>query len=271
MCRFLVYKGRGPKQAVLVSDLVVRPSHGIIQQSYASRERLTAAGNMPPALNGDGFGIGWYTVQADGDVDGTSTAGADARAGAAASGGVGRVVGSARCEMRREPDSGGDGGPAPAKRPRVDGANAAAGAGPAAAAMTPPVVRETTAERAKRMSRVPGVFTSVVPAWNSDNLQRIADKISSSLVFAHVRAASPGSVIMEPNCHPFAEGRYMFMHNGFVAGFDKLRRRVLTSLSEESLHSLRGTSDSEHWYVPLRVPASPRCSHKRFAAASAFF
>lgn len=39
---------------------------------------------------------------------------------------------------------------------------------------------------------------------------------SSSLIFAHVRAASVGSMVMEPNCHPFAYGKYMFMHNGYV-------------------------------------------------------
>ena len=36
----------------------------------------------------------------------------------------------------------------------------------------------------------------------------------SSLVFAHVRAASLGSSVTEANCHPFAFSRYLFMHNG---------------------------------------------------------
>jgi hypothetical protein len=59
MCRFLVYKGRDSRFSVRVSDLVVHPVHSIIHQSYDCRERITE-GLVPPALNGDGFGIGWY-------------------------------------------------------------------------------------------------------------------------------------------------------------------------------------------------------------------
>ncbi len=54
MCRFLVYVGCCP---VLMADLLTRPSHSIIQQSWDSRERMTAG-----PLNGDGFGVGWYTA-----------------------------------------------------------------------------------------------------------------------------------------------------------------------------------------------------------------
>jgi glutamine amidotransferase len=77
------------------------------------------------------------------------------------------------------------------------------------------------------------VFTSVVPAWNSANLHRLAAKISSSLVFAHVRAAYPGMPVSEENCHPFQAGRYMFMHNGGIAGFVQIRRKLLETLSDE--------------------------------------
>jgi glutamine amidotransferase len=54
MCRFLVYIGKEP---VLLADLLTRPSHSIIQQSWDSRERMTAG-----PLNGDGFGVGWYAA-----------------------------------------------------------------------------------------------------------------------------------------------------------------------------------------------------------------
>ena len=49
----------------------------------------------------------------------------------------------------------------------------------------------------------PCVFTSITPAWNNINLQRLAEKIVSKLIFAHVRAASPGLLANESNCHPF--------------------------------------------------------------------
>ncbi|MDR3740816.1 MAG: hypothetical protein P4L40_17510 [Terracidiphilus sp.] len=66
MCRFLVYKGRDRRFRVRLSDLIVKPVHSIIHQSFDCRERITE-GTVPPALNGDGFGIGWY---ADGEAKG---------------------------------------------------------------------------------------------------------------------------------------------------------------------------------------------------------
>jgi glutamine amidotransferase len=49
----------------------------------------------------------------------------------------------------------------------------------------------------------PCIFTSVTPAWNNVNLVRLAEKIRSPLVFAHVRASTSGSV-SETNCHPWS-------------------------------------------------------------------
>src|SRR5436190_20638040 len=54
MCRFLVYCGSSP---IILSKLVIEPSHSILTQSYDSRLRLDS--RRP--VNGDGFGIGWYT------------------------------------------------------------------------------------------------------------------------------------------------------------------------------------------------------------------
>jgi len=62
MCRFLVYAGL--QRPILMADLVTNPPHSIILQSYASREREESP------LNGDGFGLGWYTLPtADGELD----------------------------------------------------------------------------------------------------------------------------------------------------------------------------------------------------------
>jgi predicted glutamine amidotransferase len=55
------------------------------------------------------------------------------------------------------------------------------------------------------------VFTSITPAWNNDNLNRLATKLESGVIFAHVRAAYPGMPVSEANCHPFQWGRYIFM------------------------------------------------------------
>ncbi|KAF9208128.1 hypothetical protein BGZ59_010787 [Podila verticillata] len=90
----------------------------------------------------------------------------------------------------------------------------------------------------------PCIFTSVTPAWNNSNLIRLADKIKSPLVFAHVRASTAGSV-SESNCHPWQYGRLMFMHNGNIAEFHKIKRKVQESLSDEIFLTVNGNTDSE--------------------------
>ena len=93
------------------------------------------------------------------------------------------------------------------------------------------------------------VFRSVSPAWNNRNLQELARVTRSGCILAHVRAASQGMVVTEPNCHPFTHGRYAFMHNGEVGGFTRLRRALLDTLSDEAFHAIEGTTDSEHVFA----------------------
>jgi len=76
----------------------------------------------------------------------------------------------------------------------------------------------------------PCVFKDTGPAWNNRNLVNIAKRIASPLIFAHVRAAGPGMGICSCSCHPFEFGRYLFMHNGQISGFGKIRRRLMESL-----------------------------------------
>ena len=61
----------------------------------------------------------------------------------------------------------------------------------------------------------------------------------SPLVFAHVRAAYPGMPVSEQNCHPFQWGRYMWMHNGVVGGFMRIRRALLASLSDAAYDTVQ--------------------------------
>lgn len=151
MCRFLIYKG----DDVLLADLITRPEHSLIHQSYHSKER-------EEPLNGDGFGLGWYN---------------------------------------------------------------------------------------RRYLDTPCRFTSITPAWSNRNLARIADSIYSTCVFAHIRAATGGLAVTELNCHPFQYQRILWMHNGYVAGFNKLKRPIQNLLSDEAFNHLQGTGDSEHCFM----------------------
>lgn len=160
MCRFLVYRGR----EMFLSDLITRSTQSLIRQSYHARER-------EEPLNGDGFGVGWYS-------------------------------------------------------PEID--------------------------------PTPCVFNGVRPAWSDRNLSRLADKIRSTCVFAHVRAASRGTAVSELNCHPFEYDRFLWMHNGGIADFARSRRRLREGLSDEAYNSIQGSTDSEHAFAYFLDQLLPR-------------
>lgn len=108
----------------------------------------------------------------------------------------------------------------------------------------------------------PCVFTSVTPAWNNANLIRLAEKIKSPLVFGHVRATTAGSLSLD-NCHPFVFGKVMFMHNGGIAEFPKLKRRLQVDLPDEIFNTVQGNTDSE-WAFALYLSKLPDPNAKTF-------
>jgi len=90
----------------------------------------------------------------------------------------------------------------------------------------------------------PGVFRSIEPAWNDQNLRELAAHISSHLFFAHIRAAI-GSSVQQTNCHPFRRGRWLFMHNGFIDGFAAIKRDLVIAVNESLFPEIKGTADTE--------------------------
>lgn len=111
----------------------------------------------------------------------------------------------------------------------------------------------------------PCIFTSVTPAWNNINLTRLAEKIKSPLVFAHVRATTAGSLSLD-NCHPFVHGKLMFMHNGGIAEFAKLKRKLQTTLPDDIYNVPQGNTDSE-WAFALFLSKLPDAHARSFTPA----
>lgn len=144
MCRWIAYLG----EPMFLEDFVTVPRQSLVVQSRSSKEARNA-------VNGDGFGLGWY------------------------------------------------------------------------------------GERA-----TPGIFRDLRPAWSDENLLSLAHQIKAPLFFAHIRA-STGTATSRANCHPFAVGRWMFMHNGKIGGWDKVRRRVESHIPDDVYHHRHGTTDSE--------------------------
>jgi predicted glutamine amidotransferase len=90
----------------------------------------------------------------------------------------------------------------------------------------------------------PGVYRNTDPAWSDRNLQELCAQIQSPLFLAHVRAA-PGTPMQETNCHPFRHGRWLFVHNGFIADYHRLRRDLLLAVDPALFADVLGTTDSE--------------------------
>lgn len=151
MCRFTLYLG----PPIKLSSLLLDPAHSLIRQSTHSYER-------EEPLNGDGFGVGWYTGES---------------------------------------------------------------------------------------SEHPAVFRSITPAWNNRNLRNLARVIASSCILAHVRAATLWSGVNEANCHPFRYDNFLFMHNGDIGNFLKVRRKLMDSVCDEAFGNVYGSTDSEHFFA----------------------
>ena len=152
MCRFVAYLGK----PVVISDLVVKPKNSLINQSFSAKE-------LDEPLNGDGFGLGWYS---------------------------------------------------------------------------------------KGIREEPGLFRSITPAWNNDNLRYQSEMIKTNCLLAHVRAATFGPV-SEINSHPFHFGKYLMMHNGSIPKFHKIKREIRRMLNDEYYEWIQGQTDSEHIFALL--------------------
>jgi predicted glutamine amidotransferase len=90
----------------------------------------------------------------------------------------------------------------------------------------------------------PAVYRSISPAWADPNLRELAAHTESSLFLTHVRAAI-GSPVQETNCHPFRRGRWLFVHNGYIADFHLLRRDLMLAVDPGLFAEINGSTDTE--------------------------
>lgn len=96
----------------------------------------------------------------------------------------------------------------------------------------------------------PGVYRETLPAWNDRNLRSLCQQIRSPLFFAHVRA-STGTATTRANCHPFVVGRWLFMHNGKIGNYERVRRRLELDIDDSHYGFREGTTDSELFFLLL--------------------
>ncbi len=94
----------------------------------------------------------------------------------------------------------------------------------------------------------PGVFKSVQPAWNDQNLMHLARKVQSKCFLGHVRASTVGDVTLN-NCHPFTYENYAFVHNGTIRHFSETRRDLTNELEDHFFNEIKAQTDSEHLFA----------------------
>jgi glutamine amidotransferase len=100
----------------------------------------------------------------------------------------------------------------------------------------------------------PGVYKDIQPAWNDTNLLLLAEQIRSHMFFAHVRAATGGSPVQQTNCHPFRYGRWLFVHNGHIEDFARIRRDLDFAVRPDLYNLIEGSTDSEvMFYLALTL------------------
>lgn len=90
----------------------------------------------------------------------------------------------------------------------------------------------------------PGLYREITPAWSDENLLSLCAQLSAPTFFAHVRAATVSGTARS-NCHPFSVGPWLFMHNGQVGNFPRVRRTVESMIPDALYSHRRGGTDSE--------------------------
>jgi predicted glutamine amidotransferase len=93
-------------------------------------------------------------------------------------------------------------------------------------------------------TETPAVFHSIEPAWNDRNLREVAGHVQSPLFLAHIRA-STGTAVQQTNCHPFRHGRWLWVHNGLVRDFHRIKRELALAVDESLYPQMEGSTDSE--------------------------
>jgi glutamine amidotransferase len=91
---------------------------------------------------------------------------------------------------------------------------------------------------------IPGLYRDTLPAWKDANLRSLAEQIESPLFFAHVRATT-GTSTARVNCHPFRHGTWLFMHNGQIGDYLKIRRDIDLRITPELYPYREGSTDTE--------------------------
>ncbi|MGH3882138.1 MAG: ergothioneine biosynthesis protein EgtC [Pseudonocardiaceae bacterium] len=91
-----------------------------------------------------------------------------------------------------------------------------------------------------------------VPMWTDPSFAALARDVRSGAVLAAVRSATPGMPVMDTACAPFGTGRWLFSHNGRVAGWPHSMATLAARLPVTDLLTLEAPTDSALLWALVR-------------------
>lgn len=98
----------------------------------------------------------------------------------------------------------------------------------------------------------PARYRRSAPLWTDESLPKFAGSVRSTAFLAAARAATVGMPVVETACAPFTEGRWLFSHNGVVAGWPDSVLKLAESLPVADLLTLAAPTDSAVVWALLR-------------------
>ncbi|MBL7994632.1 ergothioneine biosynthesis protein EgtC [bacterium] len=124
----------------------------------------------------------------------------------------------------------------------------------------------------RTLDSAPAVYINTQPIWHDVNVPRMMNKISSELIFAHVRGASDGMPVTSTNTHPFCYKNFLFMHNGAIDDFrTKIFPEIAGNIHPSLWDQIKGNTDSEHvfglWLSFLDAAKKTTCTLNEQVAA----
>jgi len=96
----------------------------------------------------------------------------------------------------------------------------------------------------RKVESNPAQYATLLPLWADYRFPSIAKAVTSSVIIAAVRNATPPLPNELSAVQPYANGKYMFVHNGFIKDYEKYRRKMENDLPDEQFSGIQNRSDS---------------------------
>ncbi|MGN9767218.1 ergothioneine biosynthesis protein EgtC [Micromonospora sp. SD12] len=90
------------------------------------------------------------------------------------------------------------------------------------------------------------------PIWSDPTIAQLAEVTSAGAVLAAVRSATVGMAVLDGAAAPFAEGRWLFSHNGVVRGWPDSMVPLAATLPVRDLLTLDASTDSALLWTLVR-------------------